>query len=95
MKKLESLFMVCGQVISQTLVGTEFVDYQLKTTKHILHRLTDFLCKVLILVPVGLEKPSFDLGCPLMVFSEGSPNLTHGLKMIHARVLSIAKGREK
>ena len=70
MKKLESLLMVYGQVIRYALVGTEFVDGQLKMTKHILHRLTGFLCEVLILAPVGLQKPSLDGGSPLVARSE-------------------------
>ena len=66
MKKLESLFMVCGQMVSCAHVGTELVNDRLKMTKHLLNRLIGLLHEIFIFALVGLEKPSLDRGYPLM-----------------------------
>ena len=95
MKKLESLFMVCGQMVSCAHVGMEFVDTQLKPSKHLLNRLSRLLCEIFIFTPVSLKLPSLDRSCPLMVISEGSLDLTRCLKVLDALILSCDKGREK
>ena len=89
MEKLESLLMVKREVISRTLIDAELVDDRLKTTKQVLNRLTRLLCEILIFTPVSLKQPGFDLGCPLMMFGEGSLDLMSRTQMAHPLKLRI------
>ena len=95
MEKLESLLVVRREVIGRTLVDAELVDDRLKTTKQVLNRLTRPLCEILIFTPVSLKQPGFDLSCPLMMFSEGSPDLTSRVQMAHPLKLSIPNSSKK
>ena len=89
MQKLESLLMVSGKVICEALVGPEPVKDRLKMIKHLRNRLPRLLGEILIFTPVSLKQTGLDLGCPLKVICEGSPDLMCRRKMAHTLELSI------
>ena len=95
MEKLESLLMVCGKVVSSTLVGTELVNDHLETAIHLLNGLSQLLSEILIFAPEGLKQTCFDSVCALMVFPELGPDLTGSLKVTHSLELFSAETGEK